>query len=226
MKKIILTMTFFAVTSSFATTVTKNPDGSITARDITVMRGDQIYPIAFHGGLPYESACAMLGFDASLKATGLNADADYVGDAVLLKTQGTFQKTINTGKRVAKVTCIKNGEHKTITQFDQSPNPDGSVKVTNIKILRGDLTYPVAANYSTVFDSVCKLVGFDSSLGGAGLNDYVTDPNSKAHIRPDGSYDSMAYNSDFSITKATCYKGEEPAMIILIGGNTYQRILL
>lgn len=217
------TLTLFSLTS-LATTIILNKDGSITAQDITVMRGDKIYPIAFDSGLPYESTCAMLGYDASLKADGLNTNAVYEGNAVLLKTQGTFQKTINTGKRVAKVTCIKTDQHKMVTQFDQSPNPDGSIKITNIKILRGDLAYPIAANYDTVFDSVCKLVGFDASLGGAELNEYITDQSPKAHIRPDGSYDSMA-PSNFVISKATCYLGNEPAMIIFIGGNTYQRIV-
>lgn len=200
-----------------------NPDGSISATNITVMRGDQIYPIAFDGGLPYETTCAMLGFEGSLKGTGLNTNEDYDGDAVLLKTQGTFQKTVNFGKKVSKVTCANKTTHKTIVQFDQSPNPDGSVKITNLKILRGDLTYLVAANYSTVFDSACRLAGFTGSLAGASLNSYFTDVTAKAHVRPDGTYDSMAYNSPYSINKVTCYKGEEPDMIILIGGNTYRR---
>lgn len=229
MKKLFLISSLLLAQLTYAelkveASFTNNPDGSVTAKDILVMRGDQIYPIAFDGGLPYETTCAMLGFEASLKGTGLNSNVEYDGDAVLLKTQGTFQKTVNYGKKVSKVTCANKATHKTIVQFDQSPNRDGSVALTNLKLFRGDLTYNIAANYSTVFDSACRLAGFTASLAGAGLNLYLEDVKAKAHIRPDGTYDSMAYNSPYSVTKMTCYKGHEPDLIILIGGNTYQRI--
>ena len=206
--------------------ITINKDGSVTIKDISVKRGDLTYPVALEQfERDYTSTCKLLGFDNSLTGTGLNDYSVLSGSKVFLETDGTYSTIKNHNFKIDKVTCFKEGQLKTVVLFDKIDNADKSSKITNISYLRGDLTYPVAVEQlGRDYTSTCKLLGFDNSLTGTGLNDYSVLGGSKVFLKTDGTYSTIK-NHKYKINKVTCFSGTEPSLVVLVSGNRYMRVI-
>jgi hypothetical protein len=207
--------------------ITINKDGSVTAKDILIKRGDLTYPVSMENeDRDYTSACRLLGFDNSLTGVGLN-NYSYLGKpAVFLNTDGTLNSVKSSGAKIDKVTCFKTGQLKTVVLFDRIDNDDKSSKITNILFLRGDLSYPIAMGYEgRDYTTACKLLGFDNSLSGPGLSSYSYHGGPAVFLNEDGEYHSTRKWYDDKISKLTCYAGSEPSLVVLVSGSRYMRVI-
>lgn len=210
--------------------ITINKDGSVSFKNISVKRGDLTYPISIESEImDFHATCKLLGFDSSLSGIGLNTYTYYskATAMVFLTTNGTFEKIQNHHFKVDKVTCFKQGQLKTIVLFDKIDNDDKSTRIANISYLRGDLSYPVSIEgEDTGFLATCKLLGFDNSLSGIGLNTYLYSPSPAAmvFIKVDGTFEKIQ-NHHYKVDKLTCYSGQEPSLVVLVSGTQYMRVI-
>ena len=222
-------MSIKEVTSGFdndaeANAITINKDGSVTIKDIQIVRGDISYSVGIEYDSDYTNACKLLGFDSHLDGAGLNTWLSQDGVKVFLKVDGSFLKTKNHHAKVDKVTCIKQGQLKTVVLFDKVLNADKSTKITNISYLRGDLAFAVGIEYESDYTNTCKLLGYENALEGAGLNSWISSDGPKVFINVNGGYLKIK-SHHAKVEKINCYAGAEPSLVVLVGGNRYMRVI-
>lgn len=92
---------------------------------------------------------------------------------------------------------------------DMHKNIDNSYTFKNIQVLRGDIHYYFDSRYVS-FNTVCKLLGFQSSLSGPEFNQ----SSSLTALAPTIEIDEFGvfkrvFNSNSIITKVTCYNIED-----------------
>jgi hypothetical protein len=203
--------------------ITINKDGSVSIREISVKRGDLTYEIALGTTKDYDSSCRLLGFENSLRGKGLNIGSIKSGLKVILKSDGVYSHIREYDRKVDKITCINKNQLKTVVLFDKTENEDKSSRITNISYLRGDLTYEIALETTKDYDSSCRLLGFENSLRGKGLNSGSIKSGPKVILKSDGAYSHIReYNR--KVDKITCFSGFEPSLIVLVSGNRYIRV--
>jgi hypothetical protein len=220
-------LTMFATEAVNVSVAKKNPDNSVTFSDIKVLRGDQSFEIDATV-TSNDSVCKMLGYEKSLTGANLNTTS-YNSSAywtlVSLNSNGQYSNTIRSDKKIAKLTCYNQEALKAVFEFNKSENPDGSATLTKFTYFRGDQSFEIDATV-TSFDSICKMSGYENSLTGANLN--LTSYNSSAYwtlvsLNSTGQYIDTI-RSDKKITKATCFSGQEPELVVVVEGERYRRI--
>lgn len=211
-----------AVTVNSART---NIDRSVTFTNISVARGDQTFNIDA-SRTSYRSVCKMLGYEDSLTGYALNStekNGPGFWTLVALNEYGQYNGTISSDMRMSKVTCFNSSELKPAIDFNRKINADGSSTITNITYSRGDMVYNIDAKQSS-YRNICRLVGFDDSLTGSGLN--ASEKNGPGFwtlvaVNEAGQYVNTI-SSDVRVSKVTCFSGREPEFVVLVDGVRYR----
>lgn len=200
-----------------------NVDNSVTFENITVARGDRVYEIDASTTF-YEAVCHLLGYENVLGGSGLNLhQVASKAFRVKLSNEGVYEGTRYSEYKITKVTCYNNGQLRPAIDFDRTINADGSVAITNVIVNRGDRQYVVDSS-KTFYLGVCRAAGYQSVLGGAGLNVSETAQRYVVGAKLDDEGNYVADNlTKYRTAKATCYSGSEPELIVLVNGVRYRR---
>lgn len=108
-------------------------------------------------------------------------------------------------------------------EFKKADNLDGSVSLQDIRIIRGDVRYPVWAIQGS-YNGLCKILGYEL-VDAAGLNYRTSDDEFTYMIRfdADGGYFEPEYREGRLITKVTCSGMGWP--MIDLGNGSYRALV-
>ena len=136
----------------------ENPDGSFTIYEPRMLRGNTEMPIWGYS----DETCALFGFNIHLTDSTIWSE-QTVAKSVQLNSDGSYLETKTNSKPYKEITCANEGEFKATPKTTKmTNNPDGSVTISEPRILRGNKEMPL---YDGAVGT-CALYGFNFYLTG------------------------------------------------------------
>ena len=173
--------------------IIENPDGSFTIYEPRMLRGNTEMPIWGYSA----EACTLFGFNIYLKDSTVWSE-QTVAKSVKLNSDGSYLETKTNSKPHKEITCANEGEFKATPKTTKmTNNPDGSVTISEPRILRGNREMPLRNS-----DGICALYGFNKYLIGSGIKTEQAVAKS-IWLNDDGSFHKTVAD-EHTYTEITC----------------------